>query len=199
MEQGLDDAIVSSKTNAKGTTVTTVSKSTVSNSVIQAADLLKLLENSLATNFPEGSKLVVSRFEDDLIPWIADSSGTNVIGFLSPTFFIGTLPGARVHAGSQTLTSNSGGSAYSTSGALAETFTEIVGVGYDDTKLSTRDGTHTKFFMMGELVQKSSENLSNQHLTDNIKIQAFGNGTVRDHTVILDLNASANISGVTSP
>jgi hypothetical protein len=201
MQQGLDDATVISKTNTTGTgtTVTTVSKSTVSNSVIQAADLLAMLENSFATTFPAGSKLIVSRHGDFLIPWVVDSTGTNIIFNLSTNFTIGTIPDARVHVDSQTVTSKSGGSGDSVSGALAETVTEIVDVHYDDTGLVTQDGTHTSFYITCQLVRKSSENLATQQIKDNVKIQGSGNGTVRDQTMILELTTSANISGVMDP
>ncbi len=198
MHQGLDDVIAISKTNntAKGTTVTTVSKSTVNSSVIQTVDLFAMLENSFATNFPVGAKLVVSRHGDFLIPWIVDSTGTNIIFNLSTNFTFGTIPGARVHADSQTSTSTSGGSGNSVSGALAETVTEIVDVHYDDSGLTTQDGTHTSFFITCLLTRKTSENLATQQIKDNIKIEGNGNGTVRDQTAVLQFTASFNISGV---
>jgi hypothetical protein len=108
----------------------------------------------------------------------------------------GTSPGARVHVDSQTVTDKSGGSGDSISGARAETVTEIVDVHYDDSSLAPRDGTHTSFFITCLLTRKTSETGATQQIRDSVKIQGVGNGTVRDQAVVLQLTASANLSGV---
>src|SRR4051794_33562712 len=75
--QGLDNATVVDKTNstASTTTVTMISKSTISNSFVQTIDLLTLLQNSYNTTFDAGSQVVVSRTGSFLHLWVVDSTG----------------------------------------------------------------------------------------------------------------------------
>ena len=197
--QVLDNAIVTDKTNttSSSTVVTTVSKSTVTNFMMQSADLLTLLENSFNTTFPSGSQLVVTRSGPFLRLMIADSTGTNIVQDLTSNLFLGTIAGEQpVHAGSQTVISKTGSSGASISGNAVDTFTEVDVLGYDDTGLTTKDGTHTKFDVDCLLVRKSSSNLVTQQIKDAIKFQGAGTGTIRDQNMILQASGSASISGV---
>ena len=200
--QGLD-SVTTSKTNttAKATTVTTVSKSTVSNSIIQSTDFLKLLENTFSTNFPAGSQLVIDRFAEFYHLWVADSTGTNVVLDLSTNVFIGSILGEpSAHAGTQTMISKTGNSGESVSGNLAETVTQTVILGYDDSGVATLDGTHTKFEITFLVARKTSENLVTQQIKDTLKFSpGVGSGLVRDQNVILQGTASATVTGVLNP
>ena len=196
--QALDSA-TTSKTNSssKGTTVTVVSKSTASNSFVQASDFLALLENSFNTNLPSGAQIVLSRSGPFYQLSVADGTGTNVILNVSTNVFIGTVANEQpVHAGLQTTITKTGAAGESISANAAYSVTEIVVLGYDDTGLPTRDGTHTKFFMNFLLVRKSSENHVTQQFNDTVKLQGVGNGIIRDQNLILQGTASASISGV---
>ena len=196
--QGLDNATVTDKTNStsSSTVVTTVSKSTVANSIVDSADLLALLENSLNTTFPSGSKLVVTRNGSYLRLFVADSTGTNIVQDIFTNLFLGITAGQPVHAGSQTVISKTGNSGASVSANAVDTVTEIIVLGYDDTGLATKDGTHTKFEVTCLLARKSSSNLVTQQIKDMIKFQGFGNGAIRDQNVILQGSGSATISGI---
>jgi hypothetical protein len=195
--QALDNATVTDKTNStsSGTVITTDSKSTVTNFMMQSADLLTLLENSLNTNFPSGAQLVVTRTGPFLRLMIADSTGTNIVQNLTSNLLLGTIGGEQpVHAGSQIVISKTGNSGASISGNAV--VTEVDVLGYDDTGLATKDGTHTKFNVNFLFIRKSSSNLVTQQIKDAIKFQGFGTGTIRDQNVILQGSGSAKISGV---
>jgi hypothetical protein len=200
--QGLDN-VTTSKTNttAKGTTVTAVSKSTVSNSVIQTTDFLKLLENTFSTNLPSGSQLVVHRFGEFQFLSVVDGSGTNVVLDLSTNVFLGSVFGEQPpHAGMQTVISKTGNAGDSVSGNLTETVTQTVILGYDDSGVATQDGTHTKFEVTFLLVRKTSQNLTTQQIKDTLKFSSgVGNGIVRDQNVILQGTASATVTGFLNP
>src|SRR4029078_10200186 len=93
--QALDNAVTSDKTNnnSSGTVVTTLSKSTVSNSFVQSADILNLLENSFNTTLPEGAQLVMSRSGSYLDLFVTDSTETNTVMSLGGVLFLGTIVG----------------------------------------------------------------------------------------------------------
>jgi hypothetical protein len=77
-----------------------------------------------------------------------------------------------------------------------DTVTETMVLEYDDTGLTTRDGTHTKFSISCLLVRKSSENIVTHGIKDTITFQGAGDGIIRDQNVILQGTGSAKISGV---
>jgi hypothetical protein len=195
--------VTTSKTNtsAKGTAVTTVAKSTASNSFIQTADFLKLLENTFSTSLPAGSQLVINRVSEFYFISVVDSTGTNVVLDVSTNVFIGSIQGEQpVHNGTRTTISKTGNAGESFSGSLAETVTQTVILGYDDSGVATQDGTHTKFEVTFLLVRKTSENLVTQQIKDTLKLsQGIGSGIVRDQNVILQGTASATVTGVLNP
>jgi hypothetical protein len=195
--QSLDNSSTSkTNSNSGGSTVTTVSKSTVTNEVIDTGDLLGLLENSFNTTFPAGSQLVANRTGDFLRVFVADATGTNVVLDLTSNLFIATVAGEEViHSGVQTVITKSGPIS-SVSANDTETFTETVVFGYDDTGLTTADGTHTHFQVTCLLVRKTSENQVNQKIKDTIKFQGVGNGIIRDKNVILQGSGRVVIHGV---
>jgi hypothetical protein len=195
--QGLD-GVTTSKTNStpNATTVTTVSKSTTSNSFIRTDDFLALIENSFGVNLPDDSKIVIGRTGPFYQLWVTDGTGTNTIMNLGTNVFIGEAgEEAPIHAGTQTLISKNGNAGASVSGNLTETVTQMIVLNYDDTGLTTQDDTHTKFNAAFLVVRKTSQNLVTQQIKDTVKLQGIGNGIVRDQNVILQGNASAVIKG----
>jgi hypothetical protein len=193
------DGVATSKTNTtpNATTVTTVSKSTTGNSFIEAADFLAMIENSFAVSLPAGSKIVIDRPGSFYRLWVTDATGTNTVMSLGTNVFIAAAGGEQpVHARMQTLISKTGNAGASVSGNLSETATQMIVLVYDDTGLTTQDGTHTKFSMSFLVVRKTSENLVTQQIKDKVKLHGIGNGMIRDQNVILQGNASATITGV---
>src|SRR5581483_6639011 len=123
--QALDNVTVSDKTNSTPSTtnVVMVTKSTVSNSVIDSAGFLKLLENSLNTTFPSGAQLVVTRNGPFLRLYVADGTGTNIVQDIFTNLFLG-VTGAAVHTGSDTEMLKTGVSGTTFSGNAVDTTTE---------------------------------------------------------------------------
>lgn len=192
------DATVS-KTNSSSsnTTITSVSKNTVSNAVFQTSDLLAAVENSFNTNFPAGAQLTLSRNPVGFSIAVTDSSGANVWLNLSTNCFVGMFSGASpLYAGVRTdiFTTNNAGP--SESGNDSETMTECVILGYDDAGLATRDGTHTHFQITCLLTGKSSQDLVSNKLKETVKLQGNGYGMLRGQNVILQGSATAQLSGI---
>lgn len=189
------DIATTSKTN--GTTVTTVSKSTVTNDILQSADFLALLENSFSTNFPVGAQLRASRLGLHVELFVTDSSGTNVIQNLSTNCYLGFFAdGVSLDSGILTRVTKSGSSGTSTNSNHSDTFTEMVVLSYNDSGLTTGDGTHTHFQANCLLTRKSSENVVTRETKDSVKFQGAGYGVIRDKRVIVQASGTAEISGV---
>jgi hypothetical protein len=201
--QSLFHAMVSSKTNSTATTtnVTTVFKSTTTNTIIQNADFLRLIENSFNTNLPDGAQLVASGNNFSFLGlYVADSTGSNVVLDLSSNVFIGVFADEQsvdteVRAGIAT-TSSSG---TSVSVRVNDTATSTVILGYDDSGLVTKDGTHTKFQITCLSVRKSSGGLLFGPIKEKFSLSGVGYGTIRGQGVILQGEATASVSGVLPP
>ena len=196
--QGLED-VTTSKTNStpNATTVTTVTKSTTSNSFIRIEDFMALIENSFNVSLPSDYKIVLDRTGVFNRLWVTDGTGTNSIMDLGTNVFIAIAGDPQpVHAGTQTLISKTGKAGASGSGNIAETVTQLEVIVYDDTGLTTRDGTHTKFDVSFFVVRKTSQNSVTEQIKDTVKLEGVGNGMIRDQHVVLQGNASAIIKGV---
>jgi hypothetical protein len=197
--QGLVDTTVLAKTNttATSTNTTQVIKSTVTNSMFQADDLLALLENSFNTNYPAGTQLVLSRVGDFVFIYLADATGTNIVQPLSTNLIFGTYAGEQpVHSDLQTVITRNSASSSSASDTSSETVTETMALTYDDSGLATKDGTHSQFQVTCLLVRKSSEDFVSQKIKDQIKMQFIGFGTIRGQNVIIQGSGGATITGL---
>jgi hypothetical protein len=188
--QVADNVVISDKT--KCAVETTVSRSTVSNWFLNSADILKLLENSYNTNFPTGSQLAVTLINTNLIVYVADATGSNLVSFASILLID---PSIITHTGSQTVIAKTG--APENSGNTVDTTTQTVFLFYNDNSLTPADETHTEFHMSCLLVGKSSLNLANNQIKDAIKFEGVGDGTIRGQPVILQGGGSAKIAGTT--
>jgi hypothetical protein len=201
--QNLDRALVSATTNrsATATNITLVSKSTITNCILDSRFMLELLQNSLNTTFPTGAKLAVTRVGDDFImPYVADSTGTNILlGNLTNLFF-GVMQGApTLRSGSEVQVTKITATGTASSGNATETTSDFIVLGYDDTGLITRDGTHTWFQCSGVLTRKSSRNLASDKISDAIKLEGTGYGLLRDQPVLLKGTVTAVITGTLPP
>lgn len=198
--QGLVFTSAEQKTNvvSGSTNITTVTKSTVTNSMFQTADLLALLENSFNTTFPAGTQLVLSRVGDFVSLDLVDATGTNIVQSLSTNLIFGTYSGEQlVHSDLQTVITKSSASGSSTSSYTeTETVTETMALTYDDSGLVTKDGTHSQFQVTCLLVRKTSEDFVNQKIKDQIKMQFMGFGTIRGQNVIIQGSGGATITGL---
>jgi hypothetical protein len=196
--QGLVYVTTLAKTNTVGTSTntTTVIKSTVTNSMFQTADLFALLENSLNTTFPTGSQLVLSRVGNFISIDLTDASGTNIVQPLSTNLVFGVMGGEQpVHSDVQTVMTKNTISSRSVSATESETVAETQILNYDDTGLTTGDGTHSQFQITFLLVRKSSEDLVAGKIKDEVKMQGIGYGTIRGQNVIIQGSGAATITG----
>jgi hypothetical protein len=75
-----------------------------------------------------------------------------------------------------------------------------VTVTYDDTALTTTDGTHTSFQLSGILVDMISVNEKTFKTTETITLHAAGTGTIRGKAnIILKGTTNATLSGFSTP
>jgi len=189
---------VSERTNASSTVLMSASKTAVTNLIFDSADMLGLLENSYNTKLPKGSQLVLSLSTYDFSIHVADGTGRATVLIPGGTFFIATVPGGPQLVRSRTLTVVSKSTASGNTLASAHstvTITETVVLRYDDSNLTTADGTHTKFEITCVIVGKASVNLKTDLFNDAVKIKGLGGGIIRGQEVILEMRGSANISG----
>jgi hypothetical protein len=200
--QDYSGLIVSVRTNHTATTtnVTTITKSKETNAPINSEFLLDLLENSFQTNFPSGSKLIVAGVGSlrSLSLLVVDRSGSNVLLDASSVFSL--TNGVGVSSGITTLIQSTTRTGTQFSGNTTQTATEYVTVTYNDTALTTTDGTHTNFQLSGVLVDMITENERTFKTTEVISLHVAGTGTIRDKTnIILKGTASATLTGHLEP
>jgi hypothetical protein len=200
--QNLQYAPISTRTNHSSTVtnITTVYKSSVTNFGINSDYLVRLLENSFNTTFESGAKLAMSSGSGFHFFYVADSTGTNILMDLSTNLFIGSMSGEQTqNSGTELATTTLSGTGTTTGGSDVETYTETVLVVYDDTGLTTKDGTHSKFQLNCVLVRKLFLNLATQKIRETVKLQGAGYGTIRDKSVQLEGSMMATLSGLQSP
>jgi hypothetical protein len=196
--QDLDYEQTSLKTNTTSlsTNITQNFKSTVTNTTLDAADLLALLKNSLNTTFPADAKLQLTRSANVLSFFISDSTGTNVILGNNTNLVFNLQPGeAPLHAGKETLIQTYKSSGNSSGGNDTESITAFVTLGYDDTGLATQDGTHTKFEISCIVTSKSSYDLGTHKVKETIKLQGVGFGSFHDKDHVFEATGSTTLSG----
>ena len=196
--QDQSNAVFTTRTRytANQTTTVQISKSTVITTPVDSTTLLRLLENSLNTNFPSGARLTVTLDGvQNLSIYVADNGGRSIWG-PGTNLFISMMAGEKpVHVGQQTTTSILNDAGESFSGTATETFTQTVVLGYDDSGLTTRDGTHTRFQVNCLVTDKVTTNLGKGELHATLKMQGAGYGVIQNRDVILQGTASAAISG----
>ena len=200
--QDYSGLVVSVRTNHTATTtnVTTITKSKETNAPINSGYLLGLLENSFHTNFPSGSKLIVAGVGSlrSLSLQVVEKSGSNVLLDASSVFSL--TNGVGVTSGITTLIQSTTRTGTKFSGNTTQTATEYVTVTYDDTALTTTDGTHTSFQLSGVLVDMTTVNERTFKTTQVISLRVAGTGTIRDKTnLILKGTGYATLTGHLQP
>lgn len=179
--------------DSAATNIISVFKSNVARGSIGSASILGLLENSFATNFPAGAKLMMAgtgRFSF----FVVDRSGSNVL--LDAGSVLSIADNVSVNAGHETLIRTETASATRVSGKDQETFTEYADLAYDDVGLATRDGTHTDFDLKGILVQKRSTDVATGRFREAITLKGAGTGTVRGRgNIVLKGILTGKVSG----
>jgi hypothetical protein len=146
------------------------------------SSLLALLENSLNTTFPDGTKLVWT----GTYLAVVDENGTNVIdqaevdSVISVTTTNEILDGLRVTAESFKASGKTGTSTQS--GAA----TQVLIVNYNDTGLTTTDGTTSNFKFIGlsaytySAFAKLSKDVITTSGSDSFTVHGVGYGLIRN-------------------
>lgn len=176
--QDLEYQQVTGKTNVirGATNDISVLKSSTTNFVIDASSLLDLIANSLNTNFPAGTQLLLGGPAPGSYDFaVSDSTGTNVaIGMQA---LIAPLFRSVVNAGLQTqLYTNQ----FFSTGSDREIYISSINLQYDDSTLTTRDGTHTIFSWNGVAQARYSANLGTGSSAMNVTMNLTGGGQIRN-------------------
>jgi len=190
------DMTVSIKTHYTSTTtnVTTVTKSKATNTPIDSAVILGLLENSFKTNFPSGAELIMSGVENYSF-LVVDSTGTNVL--LDASTVLSIAANVSVDSGRETLIQKTSHTGTKDSGNNTERIIEYATLSYDDNALTTKDGTHTNFQLSGILVDMLSENIGTDRATQSVTLRGAGTGTIQGKSnIILKGTVTAALAGV---
>lgn len=196
--QNLDYKLISLKTNHTATVTNKIYayKSTTTNFTINASYILNLLTNSFKTNFPPGAKLVLRGGPTYFSFAVADKTGTNVLLNVSSVFSVTTK--ASIASGMENEIQTTTASNTSYSGNDTESYTVYETMEYDDSALSTADGTTTTFELDGILTTKYSRNLASDKNTSVVNAQAGGGGTIRGvENIVIEGTIQATLTGET--
>jgi hypothetical protein len=174
-----------SKTNstATSTNITERGKSIVKKTPFKGADLLALMENSFNTNFPLGSQVGLV-LQGSIV--VVDASGTNIVFFPSNSLvaFGGIFPS--VQATTQVTTTVIDSSGTNQSGSGSNVGTSVGSLIYDDTAVTTMDGTHSKFTVSGKYVQTNVRGKGKDFVLISGQFEGVGSGTVRDKFAFIE-------------
>ncbi len=173
---------------SKATNVLQVLTSSIKTAPFADATFLSLLENSLNTNFPAGSKLVT----DGSSVYVSDAAGTNAIADISTILTITSA--SRVFSGVTTRTTTSKSTGETATGSGSTSGSEFYTITYNDAGLKTTDGTTSTFQFYGTSAFSSKASTSAtitsgivEKITDSgtFKITGGGYGTIRGQTVLI--------------
>jgi len=141
---------------SKATNVVQVYKSSFTTNTINNAGILALLENSLKTTFPAGAKLAT----DGTDLYVVDHTGTNAIADITSIVTVTTSDAVISALDTTTTTLTKSGTTGSAVGTGSGS--QAVIVMYDDSALTTADGTTTTFKFVGvsAFTQKGSSTTS---------------------------------------
>ncbi|HUD47174.1 MAG TPA: hypothetical protein VMR33_10110 [Candidatus Baltobacteraceae bacterium] len=182
--------------SSKTTNVVQVYKDTFATYAFTSADLLALLENSLDTNFPAGAKLV----SDGSNLYVTDSTGTNEIAKISSVISVTTV--GAVNSGLDTIRQTYKESGTNSSAASTGSGSRAIIVNYDDSALTPKDGTTTKFEYVGisAFTSSGSETTSTKsvltvHGSGTLTIHGTGYGTIQNTPSIISGTVMASPAG----
>jgi hypothetical protein len=178
---------VSGSGTSKATNVLQIYKYSSTTVAFNNAKLLDLLENSLKTTFPAGTKLAT----DGANLYVVDSTGTNVIADITSIVTLTTTN--EVISGLETSTTTSKKSGTNSTAVGTSSGSQVVIVKYDDSALKTTDGTTTTFTFIGVSAftdSGSSTTSTNDVLTGkesgSFTIHGDGYGNIRDQASIIE-------------
>jgi hypothetical protein len=181
-------------TNAVTNIYSTYKSSTTNFSKFGNANFLKLLSNSLAlkTNFPAGTQLAT----DGRNLFLVDKSGTNIVQSISSVVTVevfdslesGSVYDQKVikHSGTTTL-----------SPGYSDTQTRFELLRYNDSSLTTGDGTHTSFYFTGVATLVNDVSLGSTTGKATLTLsEGGGAGTIRGVASIITGSITGKPAGV---
>ena len=187
IQQSLSNATTSTtNTTATTTNITTVTKYTTTNTVINNAKILKMLSNSFNTNFPSTAVLRVNESGEVVV-----AVGTNVILNANSVIHIGFSGTPNVDAGSETATSKVTPTSTNATLRILITDSAIDSLTYDDSTLTTADGTTTNFKVDGFRTLRISETVSQVNntasavVTYTATLTGAGEGTISNKDAVI--------------
>lgn len=151
--QNLDNQQIIAKTKIVGgkTITTTAYESNTTNFTMNASSLLDLLANSYNTNFPAGTQLLLAGNGYGVYQFaISDQTGANI------SFFPSVLQTTFAPAVISDLSTETRNGLHIT-GSYTASITSALTFTYDDSALTTRDGTTNKFTWSALALSKQSE------------------------------------------
>jgi len=128
---------------SKATNVLQIYQYSFTTTPFKNTSFLHLLENSLNTNFPTGTKLAT----DGASVYVTDSTGTNSIVDITPVLTVTSTNG--VISGLDTTTQTYKKSGTSATDLGTSSGNQVIILNYDDSALTTADGTFTTFTFLG--------------------------------------------------
>ncbi len=184
------------KTNITATTtnISASVKYTTTNTVINNARILKMLANSFNTNIPATATLKV----DDNTRHVVVAVGTNIVLDVNSVLHLGSS-GSGVASGTLSESMKQAPTTTTTIVRYNFTITGIDSLIYDDTGLTTADGTHTNFTIEGyrtarfNLLSTTVNSTSNTTTSGVLTINGAGEGVISGKDAILKGVVVANI------
>jgi hypothetical protein len=196
---GLGKTTISGPASNKTTNVLQISTSTFTTTPFKNANLLELLANSLNTTFPAGTELVT---DGDNV-YVTDHTGTNAIVDISDILTVTSTN--EVMAGLTTRIQSSTKAGTTTTAVGTGSGDQFIIINYNDSALTTKDGTTTTFQFAGVSASThsgSSKVSTNELITikesGSFKLTGFGSGIIRGTSSIIEGSVVGSPAGTES-
>ena len=193
LQQVESDALVKSTTNhtAISTNISLLYKWTQKKFIFNNASLLKLLANSYNTNFPAGVRLA----SDGTSLFVTDKTGTNVVLDIGSVVAVNSIQAVVTATEPQVESTVKGKSTEKYSGIYNQT--TYANISYNDSALTTADGTHSVFTITGIFKGTQNINYITGHASQNFQISdGAGYGTIRGVSSVVMGTSTGKSTGV---
>ena len=174
------------------TNITFTEKSALTNSVIDANAVVRLLENSFNTNYPAGARLSF-----DLVHfYVTDRSGTNILQDVSSVLVLSNE--TLLTASAETQLTRITSSATNISGSFTESQSTVENLLYDDSALTSSNTFHTKFHLRGLATIPFSSTLATERTVATVvMLHGVGSGVIQDSlTKLLTGSMTMTVKGI---
>ena len=182
-------------TTATSTNKHLLLKSAVTNSMIDDAYLLRLLTNAFNMTFPSKAQLST----DGNKIYVTDSTGTNVVLDVSSVFTITNNTLLYTFTDNRTL--RTVGAVTTVHGVGAGVNNASLSLTFDDSQVTTSDGTHSTFTFGGISTDSYNKNDATAKEHDVVTAEVWGWGYIKQTNQVSTLHGHVmeTTSGVTGP